>query len=88
MMDACIGQHLRHSLDHVNAILDGAESGVIDYDHRERGGETLGLPTPRALKIAQRPETRGPASSDRKSALTVICNGDGDDALFVLQPLP
>jgi len=37
MMGACIGQHLRHSLDHVRAILDGREGGVIDYDHRERG---------------------------------------------------
>ena len=36
-MGACIGQHLRHSLDHVRAILDGREAGVIDYDHRERG---------------------------------------------------
>jgi len=37
MMGACIGQHLRHSLDHVRAILDGLGDGVIDYDHRERG---------------------------------------------------
>jgi len=37
MMDACIGQHLRHGLDHVRAILSGLDAGVIDYDHRERG---------------------------------------------------
>lgn len=37
MMGASIGQHLRHSVDHVRAILDGIETGVIDYDHRERG---------------------------------------------------
>ena len=37
MLDACIGQHLRHGLDHVRAILSGLGEGVIDYDHRERG---------------------------------------------------
>jgi len=37
MMGATIGQHLRHSVDHVAAILTGLETGVIDYDHRDRG---------------------------------------------------
>lgn len=29
--------HLRHCLDHVEALLAGIERGVIDYDRRERG---------------------------------------------------
>lgn len=36
-----IGQHLRHALDHVAAITDctiGNSDGIIDYDHRKRGG--------------------------------------------------
>lgn len=37
MMGATIGQHLRHSVDHVAAILSGLDTGVIDYDHRDRG---------------------------------------------------
>lgn len=32
-----IGKHLRHSLDHFRAALDGADSGqTVDYDRRER----------------------------------------------------
>lgn len=34
---ASIGQHVRHSLDHVAAFLAGAASGEFDYDQRERG---------------------------------------------------
>lgn len=36
-LEATIGGHVRHCLDHVRAIVDGYDSGVIDYDHRERG---------------------------------------------------
>lgn len=32
-----VGNHVRHCLDHVEALLVGAESGMIDYDARERG---------------------------------------------------
>lgn len=35
--NAHVGGHLRHCLDHVRAVVDGREAGVIDYDHRERG---------------------------------------------------
>ncbi|GAB4385814.1 MAG: hypothetical protein Kow0022_13080 [Phycisphaerales bacterium] len=32
-----IGKHVRHTLDHYRAILDGFEqSAVVDYDHRRR----------------------------------------------------
>ena len=32
-----IGKHVRHTLDHFRACLDGAEPGqVADYDHRQR----------------------------------------------------
>lgn len=34
---ASIGGHTRHCLDHLRALLDGAESGTIDYDRRLRG---------------------------------------------------
>ena len=32
-----IGGHVRHCLDHVRAVLGGAASGELNYDHRERG---------------------------------------------------
>jgi uncharacterized damage-inducible protein DinB len=34
-----IGGHVRHCLDHIDAVVLGADGGVIDYDHRERGTE-------------------------------------------------
>jgi len=33
------GAHMRHIIDHYQALISGFESGLIDYDVRERGGE-------------------------------------------------
>ena len=35
--NSSIGAHVRHVLDHARALVDGAASGTIDYDHRVRG---------------------------------------------------
>ena len=32
-----IGGHVRHSLDHVQSIIDAMQTGTLDYDHRLRG---------------------------------------------------
>jgi len=32
-----IGGHVRHSLDHVQSIIDAMQTGRLDYDHRLRG---------------------------------------------------
>lgn len=32
-----IGAHVRHVLDHVTALTDPAEAGLVDYDSRRRG---------------------------------------------------
>lgn len=32
-----VGAHVRHSLDHVHALLAGVERGEVDYDLRQRG---------------------------------------------------
>lgn len=32
------GVHMRHILDHYHAVINGIESGRIDYDQRDRGG--------------------------------------------------
>lgn len=33
-----IGQHMRHCLDHYQSFLRGYRNGVVDYEHRDRGG--------------------------------------------------
>jgi len=35
--ESSIGQHVRHSLDHFDALLTFKGEGVLDYDARERG---------------------------------------------------
>jgi len=35
--NASIGGHYRHCLDHFRSLLDAAEGGDLNYDHRERG---------------------------------------------------
>jgi hypothetical protein len=35
--NASIGGHYRHCLDHFQCLLDAAQSGDLNYDHRERG---------------------------------------------------
>jgi len=32
-----IGEHVRHGLDHLLAVIDGAPQGVVDYERRRRG---------------------------------------------------
>src|SRR3974390_1527876 len=35
--NASIGGHYRHCLDHFRSLLDAANGGSLNYDHRERG---------------------------------------------------
>jgi uncharacterized damage-inducible protein DinB len=35
--NASIGGHYRHCLDHFRSLLDAADEGSLNYDHRERG---------------------------------------------------
>src|SRR5215471_4486526 len=35
--NASIGGHYRHCLDHFRALLDSAQGGNLNYDHRDRG---------------------------------------------------
>ena len=37
VVPSSIGGHVRHCLDHVEALLRGAGDGLLDYDRRERG---------------------------------------------------
>lgn len=36
-VSSSLGAHLRHSLDHVEALIVGFQTGTVDYDRRERG---------------------------------------------------
>jgi uncharacterized damage-inducible protein DinB len=37
VVPSSVGGHVRHCLDHVEALLAGVERGAFDYDHRQRG---------------------------------------------------
>ncbi len=39
VVPSSIGGHIRHNLDHVDALLAGVARGEIDYDQRRRGTE-------------------------------------------------
>ena len=47
------GTHIRHALDHYQAIMTGLEGKVINYDHRTRGGDIEKSPDLANKKIAQ-----------------------------------
>jgi hypothetical protein len=38
-LEANIGRHLRHVFDHLLAIKEATEVGLVDYDKRDRGNE-------------------------------------------------
>jgi uncharacterized damage-inducible protein DinB len=37
VVSSSIGGHIRHNLDHIDALLAATEFGVLDYDQRQRG---------------------------------------------------
>src|SRR6516164_8962033 len=37
VVPSSVGGHVRHCLDHIDAILRGSGDGLLDYDRRERG---------------------------------------------------
>lgn len=37
VVESSVGGHVRHNLDHVEALLRGLRSGELSYDHRDRG---------------------------------------------------
>lgn len=40
-----VGEHVRHALDHVSALLGAGSATELSYDHRERGGQVEGSPS-------------------------------------------
>ncbi len=39
VMNASVGGHYRHTLDHFRSLLEAEHAGVVDYDRRVRGTE-------------------------------------------------
>ena len=37
VVESSVGGHVRHNLDHVEALLRGLRAGEVNYDHRDRG---------------------------------------------------
>ena len=37
VVESSIGGHVRHNLDHIEALLRGLPTGELSYDHRDRG---------------------------------------------------
>jgi hypothetical protein len=79
-----IGKHIRHSLDHFRAALDGASHGVpVEYDRRERNVPMESDPVAALSAIAA---LRGRLSSLGNDSLTtplrvrVMLSGDGAEA--------
>jgi uncharacterized damage-inducible protein DinB len=74
-----VGGHVRHCLDHIDALLAGVERGALDYDRRQRGTE---VETSRqaALDAIRRLERRLHAfprnAEARPLRLSVLVSGD------------
>lgn len=51
--NATIGGHVRHSLDHARAVVEGRASGLVDYDHRARGTDIESSPAAADAELAR-----------------------------------
>jgi hypothetical protein len=80
VVDSSIGGHVRHCLDHVRALLRGIDTGLLDYDARERG---TAIETDRAAALDEmrslRLRLRGlPVDIlDRPIDLSIMMTSDG-----------
>jgi hypothetical protein len=78
-----IGKHIRHTLDHFRAALEGPLAGVIDYDHRERDTPMETDPA-EALAAIEALRGRilelGAADLERPVRIRIMVSGDGREA--------
>ena len=56
VVTSSLGGHFRHNLDHVESLLGAMETGLLNYDHRERGTsiESSRLTALQAIRRLQR----------------------------------
>jgi uncharacterized damage-inducible protein DinB len=84
MPGGTLGKHVRHSLDHFRAVLDGAHlTQVIDYDSRARNVPMETLPEEALTAIAALRERLGcvhAGAVDQPVRVRVMLTGDGQSA--------
>ena len=92
-----VGGHVRHCLDHIESLLSGVESGLIDYDQRQRGTdvETNRMSARAAIGRLQRRLRSFPLDSEERdlslsaivqpgSAPVEVTTSVGRELVFVL----
>jgi uncharacterized damage-inducible protein DinB len=83
VVPSSVGGHVRHNLDHVEAVLAGLDGGLIDYDRRRRGTPVEGCRRA-ALEAIRRMERQLLALPDRPGRLllrlSVLLTPDGPPA--------
>jgi uncharacterized damage-inducible protein DinB len=75
-----IGAHVRHSFDHVSALLEAVESGMLTYDHRSRGTSIETDPQAasfRALDLCSSLRELTADDLDRPLSFDVLLDRDG-----------
>ncbi|WP_169314282.1 DinB family protein [Streptomyces piniterrae] len=78
-----IASHVRHCVDHYTAILDGVDTGTVEYDRRVRG---TALETDRSFALARLAEVRSQVcglaarSLDRPVEVISVVDSDGSVA--------
>ena len=93
-----VGAHVRHCLDHVRAVLDAAEGGLLSYDGRERDQaleqrRTLGIlalhqQSARLEALVGRPADQPihlAAQVDYRGGSVEVTSSLGRELVFVLQ---
>lgn len=86
VIHSSIGGHVRHCLDHVSSLVSAARTGVLDYDHRERGTP---IESDRYVTIAaiamliDRLRAIRPADHDRPLAIRMLVSADGEPLTLV-----
>lgn len=76
-----IGGHIRHCLDHIQAVIVGTQNDVIDYDHRERGTDIESDPAAATDEIERIDTALGALAEGvegRTVTVKVMLTGDGD----------
>jgi uncharacterized damage-inducible protein DinB len=75
-----IGEHVRHILDHVSALIGGAPKSVLSYDHRTRGTSVESDPSVAVREMARLDlalERWTERSLDEPVAVAAVLDADG-----------
>jgi uncharacterized damage-inducible protein DinB len=75
-----VGEHVRHVLDHVSALVSAGPSAVLSYDHRTRGTnlETEpGVAVREIMRLNAALERWGDGALDAPVAVTALMSTDG-----------